>query len=55
MSLEEYEKDEPKLILADQCTLVMQSDLPKTHTELGKLLWTAFNLGKLYRDKGGKD
>lgn len=46
--------DEADLVLADITCLVTQSEKPTTYTELGELLWKAFNLGKKYRDVGGK-
>jgi hypothetical protein len=44
---------EADLVLADITCLVTQSEKPATYTELGELLWKAFDLGKKYRDVGG--
>ena len=45
---------EPEKILIQQGHLCMQSPLPVSFTDLNDLLWTAFKLGKQYRDAGGK-
>lgn len=42
-------------VLIEMSRLCMHSELPNLYSELNDLLWKAFNLGKEYRDKGGKD
>ena len=55
MKVDAFECTKDKLVLVDIASLVMQSEVPKTYAELGTLLWEAFNLGKKYRDAGGKE
>ena len=43
------------LVLVELSRMCMRSDLPRSFSELNALLWRAFDLGKEYRDKGGKD
>ena len=43
------------LVLIELSRMCMHSDLPRSFSELNSLIWRAFDLGKEYRDKGGKD
>jgi hypothetical protein len=44
-----------KRVLIKMASFVTQSKKPTTYVELCKLLWEAFQLGKAYRDAGGKE
>jgi hypothetical protein len=42
-------------VLIEQARLCCHVELPKTLIEMDRLLWKAFDLGKQYRDAGGKE
>jgi len=52
---EPIEKEPARLVLFEQAQLCCNSEMPKNYIELNDILWKAFDLGKQYRDKGGKD
>lgn len=52
---EEIKVEPHGMVLIELSRLCCHSELPKTYTELSHLLWKAFDLGKEYRDKGGKE
>lgn len=47
--------ERPKQILIEQARLCCHVEIPKSLIELDRILWKAFDLGKQYRDSGGKE
>ena len=43
------------LVLVEQARLCCHFEIPKSLIEIDRLLWKAFDLGKKYRDAGGKE